>query len=50
MEKPEVYIGTLDGPARERVEVYAEVSGQLVGVLKQRLMWRELPFKEGESS
>lgn len=50
MEKPKAYIGTRDGPARERVEVYAEESGKFMRVLKQRVMWREQSFKEGESS
>lgn len=29
-EKPKAYIGTVDGPARERVEVYAEDSGKFM--------------------
>lgn len=50
MEKARAYRGTRDGPARERVEIYAEESGKFMRFLKQRVMWREQSFKEGESS
>lgn len=31
-EKPKAHIGTIHGPARERVEVYAEESGKFMRV------------------